>query len=113
MAVVGLRVGPGFGRNGGSCVGLAVVGGVGVGLDVIGCSVVGWSVVGSGGLWHSWACRIWLRRKASKSVRLLVANISSCTYHMHFLNWNELTVGSEVGSTVDTRGLPKIDSVIG
>ena len=45
---MGLRVGPGFGRNGGSCVGLAVVGGVGVGLDVVGWSVVGWSVVGSG-----------------------------------------------------------------
>ena len=50
MAVAGLRVGPGFGRNGGSCVGLAVVGGVGVGLDVVGCSVVGSGVCGMVGL---------------------------------------------------------------
>ena len=53
------------------------------------------------------------KKETKKSVRLVVVNISSCTYHMHFLNWNELTVGPEVGSTVDTRVVPKIDSGIG
>ena len=72
-------------------------------LGVVGCSVVGSGVCG------------FCSQEGGKEISQIARSdyISSCTYHMHFLNWNELTVGPEVGSTVDTRVVPKIDSVIG